>query len=94
MARSNVPTGTLGDAVASAQQRVAASSEDRCVITSRAGIVLGVLDPPALANDDDARVGEAMQNDPPSVRTKAPPKQLNRVRLAWSDGHAPLISAA
>ena len=56
------------ETVAIARQRVAASGEDRCVVTFGAGVVLGVLDQSALAGDDITPAVDAMRPGPATVR--------------------------
>ena len=68
LARTAVPTCAPDGTVATARQRVAASGEDRCVVTSGGGVVLGVLDQSALAGNDDARAVDAMRPGPATVR--------------------------
>ena len=70
VARTAVPTCGPDGTVATACQRVAASGEDRCVVTSGAGadVVLGILDQSALAGIDDARAVDAMRPRPATVR--------------------------
>ncbi|MDA8268041.1 MAG: CBS domain-containing protein [Actinomycetota bacterium] len=68
LARTEIPTCTLDDTVATARQRVAASGEDRCVVVSGEHIVLGVLDRDALAGDGHAIAAEAMRAGPATVR--------------------------
>jgi CBS domain-containing protein len=68
VARTGVPTCTPDDTVATARRRVAASGEDRCIVTAGDGVVLGVLDQAALAGDDHALAVDAMRAGPPTVR--------------------------
>lgn len=68
LARRGVPTCALDDPVATARPRVAASGEDRCVVVSDAGVVLGVLDHAAIEGDDDALAADVMRAGPTTVR--------------------------
>ncbi|MHB2022589.1 MAG: CBS domain-containing protein [Mycobacteriales bacterium] len=68
LARASVPTCAPEDTIATVRQRLAASGEDRCVVTSGDGVVLGVLDQTALTGDDNVPVGDAMRAGPPTVR--------------------------
>jgi len=68
LARTGVPTCAPDETVAIARRRVAASSEDRCIVTSGAGVVLGVLDQSALASDDITPAVDAMRPGPATVR--------------------------
>ncbi len=68
LARSNIPTCTLTDTLAVARQRVTAGGQDRCVVVSDTGVVLGVLDSDTLAGDGERTAGEAMRPGPTTVR--------------------------
>jgi CBS domain-containing protein len=68
LARADIPTCAPDDSIATARQRVAASDEDRCVVTSAERVVLGVLHQSALAGDHDTPAGDAMAAGPSTVR--------------------------
>ena len=68
LARTGVPICALDDTVATARDRVEASDEDRCVVVSGAGVVLGILDAAALTGDEDALVSDGMRDGPATVR--------------------------
>lgn len=68
LARTEVPTCTIDDTIATARRRVAGSGEDRCVVLSSSSIVLGVLDAVGIATDDDALAVDAMRTGPATVR--------------------------
>lgn len=67
-ARTNVPTCALDDTLATARQRAETSGEDRCIVISPDGVVLGLLDKSALAGDDQALAADAMRSGPATVR--------------------------
>jgi CBS domain-containing protein len=78
LARTDTPTCTPADTVATARQRVAASDEDRCVVISGDGIVLGVLDQTVLTGDHDTPAGDAMRAGPSTVRAHEDLHDLDR----------------
>lgn len=68
LARTDVPTCELTDTVATARARVEASDDERCVVLSDTGIVLGTVDGQALAGDGSRPAGEVMRANPATVR--------------------------
>ncbi|MDA8295243.1 MAG: CBS domain-containing protein [Actinomycetota bacterium] len=68
LARTPVPTCGFDETVATARERAMAAGEDRCVVVSERGVVLGVLDAARLAGDEDAIVQCTMREGPPAVR--------------------------
>lgn len=69
LARTAAPTCALDERIAVARSRVEGSGEDRCVVVSGSGVVLGLLDAEALAHEEpDAAAGVAMRPGPATVR--------------------------
>ncbi|MGH9087852.1 MAG: CBS domain-containing protein [Acidimicrobiales bacterium] len=68
IARTGAPTCAMNETVAVARSRVEASDEERCVVLSGTGIVLGILDDAALANDGEHTAGDAIRPGPATVR--------------------------
>ena len=68
LARTAVPTCTPNESVDTARQRVSASREDRCVVVSETGVVLGLLDAEALSSHVHLRAADAMHASPTTVR--------------------------
>jgi CBS domain-containing protein len=68
LARSSVPTCTPDSTISTARERAQASREDSCVVVCEAGVVLGVLDPSALAGEQQALAADVMRAGPTTVR--------------------------
>ncbi len=81
LARTAVPTCALDDTIATARERVEASREDRCIVVSASGVVLGLLDQSALAGDEHGLAADAMRAGPATVRAHEDlPGLLERMR--------------
>lgn len=68
IARTDVPTCGLTETVAAARSRVETSGEDRCVVLSDTGVVLGTIDDSTLTGDGERPAGDAMRPGPATVR--------------------------
>lgn len=68
LARTDVPTCSVTETVATTRVRVSSSGEERCVVVSDTNIVLGVLDAKALGGEGDRLAGDAMRVGPATVR--------------------------
>ncbi|MST33701.1 CBS domain-containing protein [Acidimicrobiaceae bacterium USS-CC1] len=68
VARTPVPTCSLDDTVGDARQRAAAVGEDRCVVVTDRGIVVGLLGRDALTGDDRAAARDVMREGPTTIR--------------------------
>ncbi len=71
---------------AAGAQLVEATTAELCVVVSASGVVLGVLDQPALAGDENALAAEPMQLGPAAVRADEElaglPEQIHGRRLS------------
>jgi hypothetical protein len=68
LARADVPTCGLTETVGIARARVTASGEERCVVVSDTGIVLGILGTEVFAGDGQLTADEAMRSGPTTAR--------------------------
>lgn len=68
LARSDVPTCLPGEPVEAARARVASSDEERCIVVSSTGVVLGTLGADTLSEDGTRAAGDAMRLGPTTVR--------------------------
>jgi len=68
LARRDVRTCGTTDTVGTARTRIAAGSEDRCVVLAADRTVLGEVDHDRLTNDDDRQAGSVMRPGPTTVR--------------------------
>jgi Mg/Co/Ni transporter MgtE len=68
VARENVVTASLQDRLGDVRQRVETSDFDTAVVVNEQGIVLGILRPQHLADQDDRSVEEAMSPGPSTFR--------------------------
>jgi Mg/Co/Ni transporter MgtE len=66
--RRDVPTCRLDERLSDVRPRVRAAGWDTCFVVNDEQIVLGRLARPALAQDGDARVEQAMSAGPSTVR--------------------------
>jgi CBS domain-containing protein len=67
LARTEIPRCGLRETVAVARSRVEGSGEDRCVVVSDTGVVLGVLDG-TVRGDESRAAADAMRSGPTTVR--------------------------
>lgn len=68
VARTAVPTCAPRDTVTTARLRAHGLGEDRCVVVTHTGVVLGVVQHQALTGDGRALASDAMTDGPTTVR--------------------------
>jgi CBS domain-containing protein len=68
VARDDVPTASLDEAVGDVRGRVDGSGFDTAVVVNEERIVLGILRPENLEGEDERRVEEAMKPGPSTFR--------------------------
>jgi Mg/Co/Ni transporter MgtE len=67
-AHREVPTCTLGEALAQVRERVRSAGWDTCIVVTDQRVVLGRLGRKAVASDSDESVEQAMSPGPSTVR--------------------------
>jgi Mg/Co/Ni transporter MgtE len=81
IARRDVPTCRLGEAIGEVRDRVRASGADLCVVVDAARVVLGLLSRAAIQSADDGTPVEALMDAAPTtVRPNLPAGQLPEYR--------------
>jgi CBS domain-containing protein len=72
IARSDVPTCSLGDTLGEARKRSTSAGADVCVVVNETGVVLGVLGADELDGEDATRAEDAMRPGPSTFRPHVP----------------------
>lgn len=76
VARTDVPTCTLGERVGEVARRATAAGFDAAVVVDESRVVLGLLRAPELAKPADLRIDEAMRPGPSTFRPYVPIKEM------------------
>jgi predicted transcriptional regulator len=95
LARREVPTARLQDAVGDVARRVEGSGHEVAVVVTAGSVVLGILDPKVLVASSTAAAGDVMRPGPSTYRADVPvqelleklaPRHLRRALVATPEG--------
>jgi predicted transcriptional regulator len=76
LVRDDIPTCTSNDRLGDVRDRVVTTGYDLCPVVNQQQVVVGLLRGDALGKDADARVGDAMELGPKTLRPSNPVEKL------------------
>jgi CBS domain-containing protein len=94
VARREVPTCHLDEALRDVRERVHAARWDACVVVNEKRIVLGLLRAEELARDGDGTAGSAMRPGPSTYRPHVAIEEIAEVMAARALPNVPVTTSA